>query len=179
MAISTGAALRLALPLAAGAAVWLLGRYFISPGVDVDAMARGVVGPATWPRTMLYGAAACALGLFVRNTHAAPRKPGARVSVSESGEPGYHELRSIAAIALIVAYGFAIPQLGFAWSTLAFIAGWLLLGRVRPLLVASVAVLGTTALLYVFVKLSLMPLDRGRGVWEQATVALYRLLGIY
>jgi putative tricarboxylic transport membrane protein len=179
MAISTGSALRLALPLAAGAAAWLLGRYFISPGVDVDAMARGAVGPATWPRTMLYCAAACALGLFVRNAYTALWKPGAPVAAGGSGEPGYHELRSIAAIALVVAYGLAVSQIGFAWSTLAFIAGWLLLGRVRPLLVAPVAVLGTTVLLYVFVKLSLMPLDRGRGVWEQATVALYRVLGIY
>ncbi|HEV3011164.1 MAG TPA: tripartite tricarboxylate transporter TctB family protein [Burkholderiales bacterium] len=179
MAISTAAALRLALPLAAGAAAWLLGRYFVSPGVDVDAMARGVVGPATWPRAMLYCAAACALGLFLRNAYAGPRKQGAPGAAGESGEGGYHELRSIAAIALVVAYGLGISQIGFAWSTLAFIAGWLLLGRVRPLLAAAVAVLGTTALLYVFVKLSLMPLDRGRGLWEQATVALYRLLGIY
>ena len=178
MAISTGSALRLALPLAAGAAAWLLGRYFISPGVDVDAMARGVVGPATWPRTMLYCAAACALGLFVRDAAAALRNPG-RSAKDRSAEPGYHELRSIAAIALVVAYGFAISQIGFAWSTLAFIAGWLLLGRVRALLVAPVAVLGTVALLYVFVKVSLMPLDRGRGAWEQATLALYRLLGIH
>jgi putative tricarboxylic transport membrane protein len=179
MAIATGAALRLALPLAAAGAAWLLGRYFVSPGVDVDAMARGAVGPATWPKTMLYCAAACALGLFLRNAYAAPWKPPAPAAAGESGESGYHELRSIAAIALVVSYGLGISQIGFAWSTLAFIAGWLLLGRVRPQLAAAVAVLGTTALLYMFVKLSLMPLDRGRGVWEQATVALYRLLGIY
>jgi len=29
------------------------------------------------------------------------------------------------------------------------------------------------------VKVSLLPLDRGKGVFEQATVAIYRLLGIY
>jgi hypothetical protein len=29
------------------------------------------------------------------------------------------------------------------------------------------------------VKVSLLPLDRGQGAFEQATVALYRLLGIY
>jgi putative tricarboxylic transport membrane protein len=179
MTTSTGTALRLALPLAAGGGAWLLGHYFISPGVDVEPMARGLIGPATWPKTMLYCAAACALGLFVCNAYAALWKPGVPVAARESGEPGYHELRSIAAIALVVAYGLGISLVGFAWSTLAFVAGWLLLGRVRPLVVAPVAVLGTTALLYVFAKLSLMPLDRGRGVWEQATLALYRLLGIH
>jgi putative tricarboxylic transport membrane protein len=179
MAIFTGTALRLALPLAAAAGAWLLGRYGIAPGVDVDAMARGMIGPATWPKIMLYCAAACALGLFVRNADAAFARPRAPGAAEKPDAPGYYELRAVAAIALVVAYGLAIPLLGFAWSTLAFIAGWLLLGRVRPLVAAPVAVLGTVALLYVFVKVSLMPLDRGRGAWDQATLALYRLLGIH
>jgi len=97
-------------------------------------------------------------------------------------EPGedYHEGRSIGAIALLVAYGIAIPLVGIAWATPVFIAGWLLLGGVRkPLQVGLISILGTVGVLYFFVKLSLMPLDRGKGVFEQATVALYRLLGIY
>ena len=55
-----------------------------------------------------------------------------------------------------------------------------MLGRVRrPLTVVLVSTLGTAAILYLFVKVSLMPLDRGQGVFEQATIALYRILGIY
>jgi putative tricarboxylic transport membrane protein len=45
--------------------------------------------------------------------------------------------------------------------------------------VGLISVLGTIGILYFFVKLSAMPLDRGKGAFEQATVALYRLLGIY
>ena len=74
----------------------------------------------------------------------------------------------------------AIPLIGIAWATPVFIAGWLLLGGVRkPLVVGLVSILGSVGTLYFFVKLSQMPLDRGKGVFEQATVALYRLLGIY
>jgi hypothetical protein len=45
--------------------------------------------------------------------------------------------------------------------------------------VVSVAVIGTVALLYTFVKLTTLPLDRGIGVFDSLTVSLYRLLGIY
>ena len=92
----------------------------------------------------------------------------------------YHAARSIGAIALLVAYGIAIPFVGIAWATPVFIAGWLLLGGVRkPVSVGLISVLGTIGVLYFFVKLSQMPLERGKGVFEQATVALYRVLGIY
>jgi putative tricarboxylic transport membrane protein len=178
MATSVRAACLLGLPLAAAAAAWLLGRYFIAPGVD-DGMARGIVGPATWPKVMLYCAAACALALFLRGVVSVVRR-SPPASAQDDAATGYHEGRSACAIALILAYGIAIPLIGMAWATAAFFAGWLLLGGVRrPLLLALVPIVGTVALLYLFAKVSLMPLDRGRGVFEQATVALYRVLGIY
>jgi len=140
-------------------------------------MARGVVGPATWPKAMLLcAAAAAALLALVRLLEAsALRKPPA----TDDGTD-YHEGRSIGAVALLLGYGIAIPLVGIAWSTPVFIAGWLLLGGIRkPLTVGLVSILGTIGVLYFFVKLSVMPLDRGKGAFEQATVALYRLLGIY
>lgn len=39
--------------------------------------------------------------------------------------------------------------------------------------------IGSVALLYLFVKLALMPLDRGVGAIGEFTVQLYRWLGIY
>jgi putative tricarboxylic transport membrane protein len=176
--VSPGVVFRFALPLAAALTAWALARFFIAPGVDVEGMSRGLVGPATWPKVMLYGAAACALGLFLCNAYSLfGRQPAA------SGKPaaaGYRELRSICAIALLAGYGVALPYLGFAWTTLAFLCAWLLLGGVRRLrILALVPTLGTIALLYVFVKLSLMPLNRGQGIFEQATIGLYRLLGIF
>jgi putative tricarboxylic transport membrane protein len=97
-----------------------------------------------------------------------------------AGGDAYHETRSLGAVALLVGYVVAIAYVGFAWATPVFIAGWLLLGGLRrPLLVALTSVFGTIGVLYFFVKVSTMPLERGRGVFEEATVTLYRLLGIY
>jgi putative tricarboxylic transport membrane protein len=166
----------LLLGVAAGCAV--LATRFIAPGVDLAAMTRGVIGPATWPKAVLFCAAvAAALLAALRVLEAlALRAPGA----AADAENDYHEARSAASIALLIGYGAAIPWAGVAWATPVFIAGWLLLaGLRRPLAIALTSTLGTVGILYFFVKLSSMPLDRGRGVFEQATVALYRLLGIY
>lgn len=178
MAVSPRAALGIALPLAAAAGSGVLALFYVAPGVDLAAMTRGVIGPATWPKAMLFAAAAAgALLAVLRLLEALALR-----SVREvSGAPDdYHEARSIGAIALLVGYGVAIPIVGIAWATPLFIAGWLVLGGLRrPLLIGLTSILGALGILYFFVKVSLMPLDRGKGVFEQATVALYQLLGIY
>jgi putative tricarboxylic transport membrane protein len=168
---------RAVLPLAAAAVCVVIALSYVAPGVDFAAMARGVVSPVTWPKAMLLCAAAAAALLALVHLLEV-------LSLREQPPPGegedYHEGRSIGAIALLVAYGIAIPFVGIAWATPVFIAGWLLLGGIRkPLTVGLVSILGKIGILYFFVKLSLMPLDRGKGVFEQATVALYRVLGIY
>jgi putative tricarboxylic transport membrane protein len=179
--------LGIAAPLGAAAAAVVVATWYIAPGVDLDAMTRGVAGPGAWPRVMLYGAAVCAILIFARNLWAAavrggsPR-PQAPSAAGEEGasEEGYDDVRLVLGIALIAGYGVAIGMVGMAWATMAFIAGWLVLGRLRrPLTVLLVSTIGTAAILYLFVKVSLMPLDRGKGLFEQATIALYRVLGIY
>ena len=127
---------RLAVPFAAAVAAVVLARGFIAPGVDLEGMARGMAGPGTWPKLMLYGAAACLAAVFIRNLLAlrhAPAAPGAP-------EEEYHEARLLGGMALLVAYGFGITAIGIAWATLAFLPAWLLLsGLRRPLPVALVA----------------------------------------
>ena len=177
MAVATRAILRVVTPLAAAAACVVVALFYVAPGVNFAAMARGIVSPVTWPKAMLLAAAAAGglLALVNLLELLSLRKP----SPAEPGED-YHEGRSIGAVALLVAYGVAIPFIGIAWSTPLFIAGWLLLGGIRqPAKVGLISVLGTVSILYFFVKLSAMPLDRGKGAFEQATLALYRLLGIY
>ena len=71
-------------------------------------------------------------------------------------------------------------MIGFALATAGFFLVWLPYGGVRrPRVVASVTVIGTVALLYTFVKLTTLPLDRGIGLFDGLTVSLYKLLGIY
>jgi len=177
MAVSPRAILGIVLPLAAAVACAVVALFHVAPGVDFASMARGVVSPVTWPKTMLLaaGAAAALLALVNVLELLSLREPGP----PDAGEE-FAEGRSAGAIALVVGYGIAIPFFGIALSTPLFLAGWLLLGDVRkPLTVALVSIFGTAGILYFFVKLSLMPLDRGKGVFEQATLAIYRLLGIF
>ena len=104
--------------------------------------------------------------------------PGAAGEGAE--EAGVPQWRIWLGIVLVLAYGFSLPILGFPLATFVYLVLWLPLGGERaPLRVGLTALVGTTVLLYRFVKLALMPLDRGVGAIGEATVALYRLLGIY
>lgn len=83
-------------------------------------------------------------------------------------------------IALTLLYGFMIPVIGYPLATLSYIVLWLLLGGIRkPVLISVTALVGTIFLLYMFVKLALMPLDRGQGAFGELTITIYRMLHIY
>ena len=139
------------------------------------AMARGIAGPISWPTWMLWAvsffAAMWALQVALRigrgqfvGANRAPPVP-ARIWLG---------------IVLVVAYGASLPWLGFALATFVYLLLWLLVGGERsPLRVGITTVVGTLGLLYLFVKVALMPLDRGTGAIGEATVVLYRWLGIY
>lgn len=171
---------RLAFPLAVALGAWLVADRYLAPGVDVDAMTRGIAGPTAWPKVMLYCVAACSCAMFVQMLLGAIAGTRAPERAQADDAADYHETRLLAGIALLIATGWAIPVIGFAWSTLAFMVAWMVLGGLRrPVAIVLTSTIGTALLLYLFVKVSLMPLDRGSGVFELATVALYRVLGIY
>src|SRR5262245_59032332 len=162
-------AFRLAAPVATAAAALVLARWYIAPGVDLEGMARGVTGPGTWPKAMLYCVAACSIIILIRNFFEI--RTGA---VAGTGESEFDDAKLLPGIALLIAYGIGIVEIGMAWSTLVFVAGWLVLsGFRRALSVALVSVLGTAGVLYLFVKLCMMPLERGKGAFEAATIVLY------
>ena len=176
MAIKLSDAVRLAAPLAIAVAALVIARRYIAPGVDLEGMARGVTGPGTWPKAMLYCVAACSVIILIRNF--IEMKAGA--PTTGAGESGFDDAKLLPGIALLIGYGIGIPEIGMAWSTLVFVAcGLVLSGLRRPVAVVLVSVLGTAGVLYLFVKLCMMPLERGKGPFEAATIVLYRLLGIY
>ena len=176
MAIKLSDALGLAAPLATAAAALVIARWYIAPGVDLEGMARGVAGPGTWPKATLYCVAACSIIILIRNI----LEILASAPAVQAGESAFDDAKLLPGIALLIGYGIGISEIGIAWSTLIFVAGWLVLsGLRRPLAVVLVSVFGTAGVLYLFVKLCMMPLERGKGPFEQATIVLYRLLGIY
>ncbi len=110
-------------------------------------------------------------------------EPAPASSRTPASEPGYgrtDNLRATLAIVILVLYGVALPLLGFAFATALFLVVCLGLGGIRKAhVVASVSVIGTVVLLYIFVKVSVMPLERGVPPFGDLTIAVYRLLGIY
>lgn len=158
----------------------LLTRFVADDLEQARSMARGIAGPITWPTGMLYGVALFALMWTLQAASKVWRDredKGMRHVVPSTSAKG---ARVWLGIALVLAYGFLMPVLGFAAATAAYLALWLMLGGIRsPKVVLPVTILGTALFLYTFVKLALMPLDRGYGWIGEWSVALYRLMGIY
>jgi len=167
-----------AAPLAFAIAAAVLTQFITDRPEQAAAMARGIAGPTTWPTVMLYGVLLLALGWAVqRAAMVLRRREQASAVVPEAVAGG---ARVWLGIVLVLAYGFLLPTLGFALATAIYFVLWLLLGGIRsPLQIGLTTLIGTTVFLYVFVKLALMPLDRGVGPIGEFSVALYRLLGIY
>ncbi|MDH5539965.1 MAG: tripartite tricarboxylate transporter TctB family protein [Rhizobacter sp.] len=168
-----------ATPLAFAAAAALLTQFITNRPEEAAAMARGIAGPTTWPTLMLWGVALLSLAWAVQRAAQVLRRREQPAATADAVNMA-RGARVWFGIVLVMAYGFSLPWLGFALATLIYLVLWLLLGGVRsPLQIVLTTLIGTTVFLYVFVKLALMPLDRGVGAIGELSVALYRLLGIY
>lgn len=168
----------------------VLGHTIVDDPQMVQNMARGLATPLTWPKIMLAGAGLCAIGWAIDEGWQAFNVPPPPQSVAEEalefGDVGFEQeeaastLPIVLGLALAMVYAFSIPHVGFTAATVVFLLLWFLLGGIRkPVQLVCVTLIGTVVLLYVFVKLALMPLDRGAGVFGEFTIALFRLLGIY
>jgi putative tricarboxylic transport membrane protein len=169
----------LAAPVSFLAAAAVMLGFITDRPEEARAMARGIAGPTTWPTIMLYGVMLFALAWAVQRLALVMRHreglPPVAAPMTVAGGP-----RVWFGIVLVLAYGYSLPLIGFALATVIYIALWLLLGGIRsPLQVTLTSVVGTVVFLYFFIKLALMPLDRGVGAIGEFSVALYRLLGIY
>lgn len=164
-------------------AALLFGSLLLSQHIVRDStMIAGLpdpVGPTGWPRLMLGAVGLCAL-IWMAKELLALRCAAQRHKPVDEEYEGYAHGRALIGLGLVVLYGIALPQLGFPIATAAFVALWCLIGGIRrPLTLALVSGIGCAVLLYVFVLLAQMPLNRGHGVFDGFTIALYRLLGIY
>lgn len=141
---------------------------------------RGL-GPTAWPRFMLTLIAALSVVWIVQEL-IAWRKGVRNPAPAGSGEATeeYDYRKATIGMLLVVGYGWVLPLVGFSLATAAFIAAMCLLGGLRnALVIGPVSLLGTAALLWVFVGLALMPLDRGQGIFGRFSLAVLRGLGIY
>ncbi|CFX32864.1 conserved membrane protein of unknown function [Candidatus Filomicrobium marinum] len=140
------------------------------------------VGPGGWPKAMLAGLAFFSLLAFLvelNNWRISARDGNDTTQNGEKANNG-SAVMAIAGVGVILIYGFAIPYLGFALATFLFIVTWCLMGQIRsPITISLVSIIGTIVLLYMFVALAKMPLNRGVEPFNQWTISLYRVLRIY
>jgi TRAP-type C4-dicarboxylate transport system permease small subunit len=141
------------------------------------------LSPASWPNVMILGCIATAalmcLQRLWRHRERSKLQPGADDAPGASAEAQDNRMMLLGLLG-IIGYGILIDVIGFAFSTLALIAYWLVMeGMSRFKTIVLTSVLGTVALLYSFVKIAYTPLPRGVGAFDTATLAIYRALGIF
>jgi len=156
--------------------VLALGLLAATRGLD-DLAREGQLGPGFWPRLVLGGLIlVCAVrALSTWRRQAAPVGRGAEPSAGPLA-PGQLGV----AIGLILLYVVGAPLVGFALATAGFIAAFMVVAGARSAAgIALAAVVGTVALLYLFIKLVYLPLPKGAGPFEVVTLALYHALGIF
>ncbi len=121
------------------------------------------VGPAFWPKTILLAIIVLSGFLFLKNVIA-----GLRANKFGRGEVAVLEKEGtkglIVAIGLSIVYGFSVPYSGFLLSIFLFQVFFLLILKVKKVLVLVLFPLSLTVTLYIiFIKVLYIPLPRGVG----------------
>jgi hypothetical protein len=167
--------------------------FWAATRIDVDTGGR--ISPAIWPKTIIVimallciyeivkrlvaGRTSSATGLLGGlNANPAEGTPSA---LGEGGGEGPIERPGMlwGGIALVAAYVFLAPWLGFFISTVLFLAAFPWVGGLRrPLLIAAVAALGSLAVIVIFMRVAYVSLPLGEGPFRAFSLALLRALGV-
>ena len=137
-------------------------------------------GPLSWPEfSLLMLISVAALLCATRARNCLRRSRGQEVP-EVGARQECNNYRVAVGSWLILLYGLGVVFAGFLLSSVIFLIAWLLFGGMRnPLKLATISILGTLAPMYLLVKVAYMPLPRGVGVFETATVWLYELVGLF
>jgi putative tricarboxylic transport membrane protein len=147
----------------------------------------GGPGPAFYPRLLIV---LLALAMVVRIVQEVPkiRKGAVQLDAPEATLEEGVEMdasllnmrRVMVAIALSVAYVIGTLYLGWVLATFLLVIVFLwLAGKRNPLTTVPLALTFSLGMAYVFVKVVYISLPTGVGVFDQFTVRLYELLGVY
>jgi hypothetical protein len=82
-------------------------------------------------------------------------------------------------IALVVGYVVGMLFLGYILATALFLIAFIYLGGQRKWYVVPLGIASSLLFAYVFLKVVYIALPSGVGIFDQLTVLLYELLGVY
>lgn len=134
------------------------------------------IGPGFWPQVLCVGIGIGALVRLGQKLHSRERQV-ADDATSEADE--LRMPRVALGIALVVGYVVGMLFLGYILATALFLIAFIYLGGQRKWYVVPLGIASSLLFAYVFLKVVYIALPSGVGIFDQLTVLLYELLGVY
>ena len=116
-----------------------------------------------------------------RNNDGLLSKEAADIIASEGvGAVEHDDRKLVRGLIGVAGYGVAVSFFGFTLATVGIIAYWLSIWGVRnPIQIVLTSVLGTGAILVVFVKIGYLPLPKGEWFFHNFTVWLFKTVHLF
>ncbi len=135
------------------------------------------LSPGFWPQVLCVG---IVIGTLVRigQKFRARKRPIVGGAAAEA-EEDMRMPRVALGIALVVGYIVSMLFLGYILATALFLIAFIYLGGQRKWYVIPLGLVSSVVFAYVFLKVVYIALPSGIGVFDQLSVILYQLLGIY
>lgn len=135
------------------------------------------ISPGFWPQVLCVG---IVIGTLVRigQKFRARERPVIGGAVAEA-EEDVRMPRVVLGIALVIGYIVGMLFLGYILATALFLIAFIYLGGQRKWYVIPLGLVSSVVFAYVFLKVVYIALPSGIGVFDQLSVILYQLLGIY
>ena len=136
------------------------------------------LGPGFWPQVLCAGILVCALVRAAQKLRAGVEP--ASGATKEEGEADHFRWRRLAlALALVVGYVLGTVYLGYILATTLFFVAFVWLGGQRRWYVAPLGLAVSLVFAFVFLRIVYVSLPSGVGIFDQLSVLIYQLIGVY
>ncbi len=137
----------------------------------------GQPSPSFWPQLLCVGIGVGAIVRIVQKLWVT-RRPVDYVASAE-GESDLQRSRLALGAALVVGYLVSMLFIGYILATALFLIAFIYLGGQRKWYVVPLGILSSVFFTYIFLKVVYIALPSGVGIFDQFSVFMYKLLGIY
>ena len=157
----------------------------------IEAETGGRIGPAVWPKAVIiFMGLLCAYEIVKRLLVRSEFEATGLVTTDPPPAPSQGEVEQAPAspagqgmllggIALVAAYVFTVPWIGFLTATALFLVVFPWIGGLRrPVSALAIGLAGTLFLAVVFLKVAYISLPLGEGPFRALSLAVMRLLGV-